>query len=78
MGNGLNTSVHPRENQEIPMAKARTLKKTRKFGGKSYRKSGGTHRTKTNAKKAATSARKRGKSARVTKSKAGYSVYTRG
>lgn len=62
------------------MAKARTLKKTRKFNGKPYRKYGGTHQTKTAAKKSAKAFRSKSsaKKARVVHSKAGWSVYTRG
>lgn len=55
-----------------------TLKKTRKFNGDRYRKKGGTHRTKTAAKGSAKTARDKGKKARVTKSKSGWNVYTRG
>ena len=55
-----------------------TLKTTRKFDGKSYRKKA-SHRLKSLATKSAKSARNAGKKARVTKSKShGYTVYTRG
>lgn len=59
-------------------SKSRPLKKRRKFGGKNFTKRGGTHRTKTAAKKAAKSYRNKGKNARVSHSKKGWSVYTRG
>jgi len=58
--------------------KAVALKTTRKFGKKTYRKKGGTHRLKGAATKSAKTARNAGKKARVTKSKKGYTVYTRG
>lgn len=53
------------------------LKKTRKFGGKRYAKKA-THKLKTSAKKSAVSARNKGKKARISKSKKGWTLYTRG
>ena len=60
------------------MARKTTIKTTRKFNGKNYRKKSGGH-TKTRAKALAKSARNSGKKARVTHSKSHkYTVYTRG
>ncbi len=58
--------------------KSVALKTTRKFGKTTYRKKGGTHRLKRAAKKSAAASRNRGKKARITRTKRGYTVYTRG